>query len=350
MDQDLVTLADIPALASGDGKVTARIPVARLGKFKDRRYGNFAITREDYDGWKRNLTEVFNGEAPVDYDHSPEKGGGSEAAGWIKSLELDGDKVMAQVDFTPQGAQAIRDGRWRYISPTFRSNYRDEHGEDRGRTLIGAGLTNRPFLKRGMPAISLSADDFQEPAESVAADASDSRDTMPDLTKIAEKLSLDADADEAKILDAIDTLQAAGEGVKTLSADDYATLLSDAEAGRAAVATLEGDKFTTAWTKALDEGRVAPASKENFEGLRDLDVDLAVKTLNDLPQIVKTTAAGDPARPGATAPAGVDADRFELHEQAEAIVKAKGIAPTDRQYGDAYRDAVHTLEDQAQEA
>lgn len=356
MDRDLVTLADVPELADGAGPIRARIPVAKLGGFKDRRYGAFSITRADYDGWHRNLNDAFNGEVPIDYDHGPEKGKSSEAAAWIKGLALhtgaelktqdpsrfaklddSTQYVVADTEWTPQGAQAVRDGRWRYISPTFKAHYADETGTDRGRALIGAGLTNRAFLKRGMPAISLSSDDFEGPAEEV----SDSRGTM-DLTKIAKALSLAEDATEDKILEALD-------GAVILTADEHATLLSSASAGETVKAERDQERYDTAWTKALDAGRVAPAMKDHFAKLRTLDVDLAVKTLDDLSPIVPTTARGGGGGPVAAAPDGVDADRFELHERAEAIVREKGIS-LDSDAGLAlYRETVHTLSTEAQE-
>lgn len=358
MDRDLITLADVPELAETAGPVRARIPVAKLGGFKDRRYGSFTIGREDYDGWTKNLREVFNGEVPVDYDHGPEKGKSSEAAAWINGLSLqtgaelkaseptrfakldDGTQyVMADTTWTPQGAQAVRDGRWRYISPTFRAHYADETGADRGRALIGAGLTNRAFLKRGMPAISLSEDEFEEPAEAL----SDSRGTMS-LTKIAKALTLSEDADEATILDRLD-------GCIILDASEHADLVAKANAGETVKAERDKERYDAAWTKALDGGRVAPAMKDNFDAMRKQDVDLAVKVLDDLQPIVPTAARG--AGPGGSAvqpgeaPEGVDQDRFELHEQATAAVEAAGKTLDSPEGMALYRSTIHTLAEEA---
>ncbi len=153
--RDLTTLADA---ADPDGGPRSRIVVAKLGRFQSKRYGRFSIGTDDLDGWKRNLTGQFGGRVPIDLDHSPERGRGSEAAGWITGLERDGDRVMADVEWTPLGEAAIRERRYLYVSPTFTSSYKGEDGGDLGRALIGAGLTNRPFLREGMPTLSLSAD------------------------------------------------------------------------------------------------------------------------------------------------------------------------------------------------
>ena len=157
---NLITLADLPELARGERRAT--IIVARLDdRLRDPRYGKFAITQEDVDGWKRNLAETFGGQVSIDFDHSSDRGGGTRAAAWITGLGQSGKLVTADVEFTPRGAKAVRRGDYRYISPTFVSDFKDEHGESRGRALIGAALTNRPVLRKGMPTLSLSRDHIE---------------------------------------------------------------------------------------------------------------------------------------------------------------------------------------------
>lgn len=339
---DLTTVADVPDLtALSDDLPTGRIVVAKLGSYTDKRYGAFGITEQHLASWQRNLAACFDGRAAIDFDHSPEKGQGTKAAAWITSLErksgaelqaedatrfarLDPTAIYAasNVEFSAAGAKSIRDKEYRYISPTFVDDFTDEAGAKHGPALIGAGLTNRPFLRKGMPAISLSADEYQEPAQSVA-EPSDSRGRMPDLTAIAKKLGLDENADEAKILSFIPE---SATGVKVLSGEEYAGLLSRASAGDAAVASLQTTKFETAWTKALDEGRVAPANEDDFKSLAEINVDLAVKTLDGLAKIVPTKPAGSGNEKtlDEDAPEGVDQERFELDQKVQARMLANG--------------------------
>ena len=147
---------------SANGPATTQIVVAKLGKYQDKRYGTFQITPDDYEGWRANLNDSFNGRVPIDIDHAPEKGRGTEAAAWITNLNLDGDKVLADVEWTPLGERAVKERRYLYISPTFVQNWKDETGKARGRALIGAALTNRPFLRRDMPALTLSEEAIEE--------------------------------------------------------------------------------------------------------------------------------------------------------------------------------------------
>jgi Mu-like prophage I protein len=154
----LMTLADLPDLTAGK-RPRSTIVVARLDdRLTDPRYGRFQISQSDVDDWKRNLAETFGGRVAIDADHSSDRGGGTRAVGWITSIGQDGKLITADVEWTPRGAKAIRNGDYRHISPTFVANYSDEHGEKHGKALIGAALTNRPVLRKGMPMLSLSRD------------------------------------------------------------------------------------------------------------------------------------------------------------------------------------------------
>lgn len=139
--------------------------VARLGQFKDRRYGSFEIGRTDFDEWSRKLTGVFGGEVAIDTDHAADRGQSSRAAGWIKGLELatdeHGERVDAKIEWTPYGERLLRDREYRFFSPTFVDALKDEQGKNIGKALIGGALTNRPFLRRGMKPLTLDSGTFE---------------------------------------------------------------------------------------------------------------------------------------------------------------------------------------------
>ncbi len=84
-------------------------------------------------------------EIVVDFDHgsSPTRQGSTEAAGWAR-LEAGPDgEIRAAVSWTPAGTQAIKERRWRYLSPEFIYN-----GKTREILSIQAvALVNRPGLK-----------------------------------------------------------------------------------------------------------------------------------------------------------------------------------------------------------
>lgn len=155
---DLLFLADAPNpdTPADDGFPTSRVQVGKLGRFVHGRFGRFLWTPATFASFIKNFRERSGGRIPIDPDHAPEKGGSTEAEGWITDLEVEGDKLFAAVEWTKQAAQKIRDRRYMFISPTFSMNGKGEGGESIGPKLVGAGLTNRPFLEN-MAVVSLSA-------------------------------------------------------------------------------------------------------------------------------------------------------------------------------------------------
>ncbi len=367
-------LLDAPAPA--EGETTSLHPVARLGKYSDPRYGKFGITRAHFNSWQRNLRTVQNGRIPIDYDHlADEPAGSTKAAGWITGLSLetganiklrDAEKfsgldsaaeyALATIEWTPKGAEAVRDRYYLYVSPTFVSHYKDEQDVDHGATLIGTALTNRPFLRKGMPAISLSAGlgDTEAPGAVADPDApevtSDSPDAMTDFLKqLRESLSLPADATDEAVLAATKTLaeakapeveaetgtktlteQATAEGKVVLDAGEYAAMSANAEAGATAATELATMRFTTAFDKALGEHKLdaKPETRERFRKIFDADEQVCLDTLDGLAPIVALSVKGAGGEDAEEAPAGVDPDKHKLHVAAKAIQAEKGVPYT----------------------
>ena len=401
----LVTLADLPELAGSDPKPRVTIPIGRLDdNLRDPRYGKFAITQQQVDGWKRNLAGVMGGQVSIDFDHSSDRGNGTRAAAWIKSIDQQGKLITADVEFSKRGARAVRNGDYKYTSPTFVENYTDEHGVKHGPALIGAALTNRPVLRKGMPTLSLSRDEFDDVAIPSQArrerkrarkmlSARDSRAQM-DRDELIKALGLDADADLASITSAVVTLAASppspshtpgaianangtkggltagnppkgskkaskkakklrkqtlasDDGTMTLSAEQLAQLLLDANAGATAAVTLAQERFDTAWRKALDEGRAAPSQEETLKTLHSENPDLAIKTLDSFVKIVPTRPAGsgDGGAAGGAAPEGMDPDRFQLHTEAKALAAKKLSDNPKLDEADAYILAVNEIDE-----
>lgn len=332
------------------GPITSEHPVARLGEYKDRRYGEFAITRLDFASWVRNMRELQNGRIPIDYDHGPEENGNTEAAGWIIGLALrkgtdialdgvdpDAEYAVATIEWTDKGAQAVRERRYLFVSPTFSDNAADEQQNATGPYLHGVALTNRPFLRRGMPAISLSAGTDLTVAEPVPQ-GSDTP-AVPEITTLRAALKLDDTvSDDDVIAAAAERLQASpdtthtedtrtlkeraeAEGLTVLTSDELATLRATADQGAAALTELRQAKFDTAFTAALKAGRVdaKPETRERFAKLYELDADTTLATLEALPVSVKLTTNGSDAGDATKAPDNTDPGRFDLHQRALAL-------------------------------
>jgi len=302
-----ITLAD----RQGDEPLRSRIQVAEIGTFNDPgRYGKFSITQAEVTNWKRLLDTHFHGRIPIDEDHKTDKGVSSEAQGWIVALEQQGKDVYATVEWTPAGEQKVREKRFLYISPTFRSRHLDQQGNDLGPALLRAALTNNPFLHT-MPAISLCGQpSVAERVPDETEPGADSQRQMPELTpKTLEALGLPEDADEAKVLEAIQGLsanagtppetktldeQAAASGKVLLDAGQVATLQAQAAQGAAAAESLRVQTFESAYTKALEGGKVdaKDETKALHRKVYDASPEESLKLLDALPKIVSLDAKG----------------------------------------------------------
>src|SRR5690606_125563 len=81
----------------------------------------------------------------IDVAHKPADG----AAAKVLALSVDGNRLRADVEFTQFGVDAVQQRGFRYLSAEFVDDYVDnETGVSHGPTLLGAGLTVRPVIKR----------------------------------------------------------------------------------------------------------------------------------------------------------------------------------------------------------
>jgi len=104
------------------------------------------------ENFNRNVRKV---ELAIDPEHKHTEG----AYGWIKKLINRGQKgLYALVEWTKLGKDAIKNKIYKYISAEYAPSYTDpETGKTYKDVLLGAALTNRPFIK-GMKPVSLSED------------------------------------------------------------------------------------------------------------------------------------------------------------------------------------------------
>jgi hypothetical protein len=94
------------------------IQIAKLGDFKDNHYGEFSITSDNVANWQKHLEHLPGGEAPIDFEHRSQRSPcDSKAPGWITGVELDGDKLMADIRWTQDGETAIENGVYRSCRP-----------------------------------------------------------------------------------------------------------------------------------------------------------------------------------------------------------------------------------------
>src|SRR5690242_995432 len=173
MSTDLTTirLAD-----GGDGFKRSWIMLLPEGKFEHPRFGELDLTKTTLNEMVQNFKANARGiEIALDYDHKASDGD-SRAPGWLEDMQVRPAKgetpagLWGLVRWTPLGLKDIQDQIYRYVSAEFKEDYKDDvTGDKFHNVIIGATLTNRPFMKQ-MPAVKLK--DYSK-AERDAMDESD---------------------------------------------------------------------------------------------------------------------------------------------------------------------------------
>lgn len=178
--------------ADASGKVPDVIELIPSGMWPNSWKGSLEITQNDLQEYVDNFNTGVglpdNGSegAPIDYSHDDHK----KASGWIKEVFIQAGMLMARVEWTQSAVQAIKDGEFKFISPSFYprclGHWCDPENPERTavNVLLGAGLTNIPFFK-GMKGLKASQHNGDEQGHSLFISASQERNTM---TKTLEEL------------------------------------------------------------------------------------------------------------------------------------------------------------------
>lgn len=153
--------------ANSEGKAPNEIELLRTGMWDTPYHGMFMVTIDDLREYIQNIANDVRPSSsteglPIDYEHdsySPDLG----SAAWMKKFEIrpnadGGDSLWCvEVDWTPEGAQAVVDGKFKFFSPEFCPDYYEdpeEYGKFYTNVLLGGGLTNRPLFKGLKPLMA----------------------------------------------------------------------------------------------------------------------------------------------------------------------------------------------------
>lgn len=119
-----------------------------VGSYQHPVHGALTFTRERLQRFAKNIKARARGiDLSIDYAHREDASKGHKAAGWITDAEVRSDGLHIAVNFTDEAKREIRAGHWRYLSPEYLDEWTDAFGRKWNDVLLGAGLTNRPFLK-----------------------------------------------------------------------------------------------------------------------------------------------------------------------------------------------------------
>lgn len=173
-------LCEIGAL--DDDESRQRIQVfPEPGEYVHPQAGPFTLSRDDLDEFAADINSRDS--IPVDRDHAFYKGMSAPAAGWFVkgSAEATDSGVTAEVEWTPEAAQQVRDREYRFISPEFSFQKRTQKGQKiPEQTLFASTLTNRPFFDEMLPvaAENIALADELVVAEAFGEEVADSLNGM----------------------------------------------------------------------------------------------------------------------------------------------------------------------------
>ena len=134
-----------------------RLPIAVLGEWVHPQYGPVTFSQKDFDQIQSNWNARVTGyEPPLYLGHPTDRttAGGAPAVAFLNKLYQDSDTLFGEYDPVDDEAfQDTKQGKFRYSSAEIvRDANSKETGESIGTLLVGAALTNTPFLTR-MPRV-----------------------------------------------------------------------------------------------------------------------------------------------------------------------------------------------------
>ncbi len=288
-----------------------------------------------------SMVRAFREKVLIDQEHwSYDRGGSSEAFGWVAQVEKRTDGLWGRVEWTDLGTAAIENRRYRYLSPAWTKVARLDDQRVRPLALDTVGLTNTPNL-RGM--IPLTNRETRPDAGSGQHQQNPQYRTMKN---ISIKLGLSADASEESVLAEVTKLLNRATGAETqLTAltSEVTTLRNRVTAQDSEIITAELEARGVDATKQAKLLPVLSAMKNREERIGFLEEVLgatipasgaeatatpattATGTLSGRP-IVNRSASGapNPATPG-KAP-GTAVDPQQRARQANAAVEEFRLA------------------------
>ena len=170
------------------------IPVLPLGHVVSSK-GEFDVDAESLAAINANIAKR-GVDVVIDYEHQTLKGTQAPAAGWVKELKLADGCIQAVVEWTPRGAEYLKNREYRYLSPVVNVRKADNKVVQ----LHSLALTNTPAIQGMAPIVN--SDTFEGGQPNM------------DMTKLAELLGLDANADEQQIMEAVKACLAENKSLK----------------------------------------------------------------------------------------------------------------------------------------
>jgi len=259
---------------------------------------------------------------PVDENHSTDlsapQGGPSPAFGWMKNLCADqSGAILADVEWTERGREALAKKEYRFISPVFLHN---EKGEIN--CILRAALTNSPNLN--LPALN------SEQLENMNTEVSMNKALLaalglPETATEAEALAAIKSLNAAKTAAAPQTDKTAVDLAAYAPRADLNAMEERAVAAEKQLADLNAAQLKKDAEAAVDEAvknrKIAPASREQYLALCATRAEL-----EKIKNILSTSPAiiAEPQAPAAAAP---QSGSVSLNAEQTQLAKSLGYMP-----------------------
>ncbi len=139
-----------------ENEMVSDIEILRTGVIRDR---DWKITSDMLNDYVKNFKDnTYGTEVQVNCEHRR----GSEAAGWVQDVYIDGNKLMCKVEWTEMGAEKIKKKLFKFVSAELAYEYPHyKTGDLTKNVFIGLALTNTPALKR-QKALELDEEQIKE--------------------------------------------------------------------------------------------------------------------------------------------------------------------------------------------
>ena len=323
------------SLVNKQGLPCSEIQLFKLGSFVHWSGAEFSVDEEFMNQMMDNFKSMKASSkdqehiVPIDYNHGSLEYGAEEskAAGWISELIIKEDGLYANVQWTNQAQEMIKNKEFRFVSPEFGIDSTDEFGEDiSGPVLYAAALTNRPFLK-GMDPVHLKAG-LKQNKEGEAMKA-----------KFIKLFSLPSEADENKILEIAEanhvTLSEIGKtldcsvekAVETIKAlkDEKEKISCSLKEATDELVKFRSDVNKKEAERKVDEAikafKIEPAKKEQWLKLAEKDSEMFDSLVEGMKPVVDAKNYGASVENEET--------KTDLHSVALSLSEEKKISYTD---------------------
>lgn len=162
MSDSILFAAPVQALDK-EGPIWVEALTAKT--YKTPYYGDVEVTPEKLERMVKNFKENVRGqEISTDFAHGIDNAKGHKASGWYRdfkvapsSADANTPSLYAEIDFTPEAKNEIKNKEWRYFSLEWEDEWKDNDGNKFTDVIVGGGLTNRPIAKHMLP-INFSED------------------------------------------------------------------------------------------------------------------------------------------------------------------------------------------------